>query len=99
MKNIKEIDKTRNYFIKKNKSKWIEKKHNEWIRRVRKIRTNKKHKNICRFLNYIEHLLILNFTVTRCVSISVFASLAGISIGITSSAIILKIGVITAGIQ
>ena len=60
---------------------------------------SKKHKKVYRFLNYIEHLLILIFTVSGCVSISAFASIVGISIGITSSAIELKICVITAGIK
>ena len=41
--------------------------------------------------------LILAITITGCVSISFFASLVGISIGITSSAIGLKICAITAG--
>ena len=50
-------------------------------------------------MNYIEHLLILISTVTWCVSISVFAFLDVISIGITSSAIELKICGITAGIK
>ena len=54
---------------------------------------------VCTFLNYIEHFLILGSTVTGCVSISVFASLVGIPIGITSSAIGLKIFVITAAIK
>ena len=48
-------------------------------------------------LNYIEHLLILVSTITSCVSISAFTSLVGIPIGITSSAIGLKIWVITVG--
>ena len=60
---------------------------------------SKKHKKVYRVLNYSEHLLILIFTVSGCVSISAFASLADISIGITSSAIGLKISVITAGIK
>ena len=60
---------------------------------------SKNHKNVYRVLNYIENLLILVSTVTRCISISDFASLVGISIGITSSAIGLKICVITAGIK
>ena len=55
---------------------------------------SKKHKKGCRVLNYIEHLLIF-----RCVSISAFASLVGIPIGITSYAIGLKMCVITAGIK
>ena len=51
---------------------------------------SKKHKKVCTSLNYIEHFLILASTITRCISISAFASLAGILIGITSSAIALK---------
>ena len=50
-------------------------------------------------MNYIEHLLILISIVTGCVSISAFASLVGIPIAITSSAVGLKICVITAGIK
>ena len=49
------------------------------------------HKKVCRVLNYIDHSLIVTSTITGCVSISAFASLAGIPIGITSSAIGLKI--------
>ena len=49
-------------------------------------------------MNYIEHILIFIFTVSGCVSISAF-TWAGIHIGITSSAIELKICVITAGIK
>ena len=60
---------------------------------------SKKHKNVYRVLNYTEHLLILISTVTRYISISVFASLVVIPIGITSSAIGLKICLITAGIK
>ena len=58
-----------------------------------------KHKKACRVLNYAEHSLIVVSTTTRCVSISAFASLVGILIGITSSAIGLKIWLITAGIK
>ena len=60
---------------------------------------SKKHKNVYRVLNYTEHLLILISTVTRYISISMFASLVVIPIGITSSAIGLKICLITAGIK
>ena len=60
---------------------------------------SKKRKNICTTLNYTEHFLILPSTVTGCVSISDLASLIGITIGITSSAIGLKICAITAGIK
>ena len=58
-----------------------------------------KYKKLCATLNYIEHFLILASTVTRCVSISSFASVVGIPIGMTSSAIGLKICAITARIK
>ena len=58
---LKNIDETRTYFIK-------EINQNELM--------SKKHKKVCRLLNYIEYLLIiLVSTVTPCVSISVFAFL------------------------
>ena len=60
---------------------------------------SRKHKMVCTTLNCIEHFLILGFTITGCISISVFASLMGIPIGITSSAIGLKIFAIAAGIK
>ena len=47
--------------------------------------------SVYRVLNYIEHFLILVSPVTGCISISAFASLIGISIGITSSVVGLKI--------
>ena len=50
-------------------------------------------------MNYIEHFLILASTITGCISISAFASLLCIPIGITSSAIGLKICAIPAGIK
>ena len=50
-------------------------------------------------LYYIEHFLILAATITWCILISVFASLHNIAIGITSSAIGLKISVIASGIK
>ena len=60
---------------------------------------SKKHRKVYRVLNYIEHLLILIYTVTGCISISSFDFLVDIPIEITSSAIGLKICVITAGIK
>ena len=50
-------------------------------------------------MNYIEQSLVAISTITGCVSISAFASLVGIPIGITSSKIGLKIYVITVGIK
>ena len=60
---------------------------------------NRKHKKVCTTLSYIEHSLILASTITGCISISAFSCLISIPIGITSSAIGLKICAITAGIK
>ena len=60
---------------------------------------SRKYKKICTTLNYIEESLILASTITGWVSISAFASLFGIPIQITSSAIRLKIRAIAAGIR
>ena len=81
---LKNIIETRNYFLE-------EIKQNEL--------TSRKHKKVCTTLNYIEHFLILASEITECNSISAFASLPGISIGITISAIALKLCAIAAGIK
>ena len=60
---------------------------------------SKKHKNFFRVLNYIDHFLILIFTICGCVFIYAFASLIEICLGITSSALRLKMCMITAGIK
>ena len=59
---------------------------------------SKKRKKVCRILNYIDDLLTVISTITECVSISAFASLVGIHIGLTSTATGLKTCAITAGI-
>ena len=61
-------DETRNYLIEE----------------INQNELSRKHKKVYRVLNYIEHLLIVISTVTGCVSISAFASLVDIPIGITS---------------
>ena len=73
---LKNIDETRNYFVE-------EIDQNELM--------NNKRKMVCKTIDYIEHFLILVSTVTGRISISTFDSLAGVSIGIMSSAIGLKI--------
>ena len=60
---------------------------------------NKKHKKTCKYLDYVEHLLIFISTVTGCVSISAFTSLVVVPVGITSSAVGIKMYAITAGIK
>ena len=58
-----------------------------------------KDKKICTTLNYIEHFLILASALHECISISDFASLLDIPIGISSSEIGLKFCIITAEIK
>ena len=72
---LKNVDETRNYFLE-------EIKQNELM--------SKKHKKVCKTPNYTDHVLILASTIARCISVSAFASLIGILMGITSSAIKLK---------
>ena len=73
---------------------------------------SEKHKKTCRYVNYVENLLILLSAVTGCVLVSAFASLVFapvdirssfaslifVPVDITSSAIGVKICAITAGI-
>ena len=81
---FKNIDKTRNYFLK-------EIEQNELM--------SKKHKKVFTTLNYIEHSLILSAIITGCISISAFGFLLGIRMKITSSAMWLKVCAIAAGIK
>ena len=81
---LEKIDEIRNYLIE-------EINRNELL--------SKKHENVFRVFNYIDQSLIVISTITGCVSISAFASLVGIPIGITSSSIGLKICAITVGIK
>ena len=60
---------------------------------------SKKLKKICGVSNYIEDSLIAISAITGCVSVSAFASFFGIPIGITSSAIGLKVFVMSVGIK
>ena len=81
---LNKIGKTRNYLLE-------EIKDNDLM--------NKKHKKTCKYLDYVEHWLILVSTVTGCVSISAFTSLVVAPVGITSSAVGIKMHAITAGIK
>ena len=56
---LRKIDETRNYLLD-------EIKHNDLM--------TEKYKKICKYLNYVEKLLILVLTVTGLDSISSFAS-------------------------
>ena len=65
---FKEIDETRNYLLD-------EIKHNDLM--------SEKYKKTCKYLNYVEHLLILFSTVTGCLSTSAFASLVCVPVVIS----------------
>ena len=58
---------------------------------------SKKYKKICKYLNYVEHVLILASSIAGCVSISFLASLVCVTVGIMSRNI--KFCAITSGIQ
>ena len=80
----RKIDETRNYLLD-------EIKNNDLM--------SEKYKKTCKYLNHVEHLLLLASTVTSCVSISEFASLVCVSFGITSSAVGTNFCAVTAGIK
>ena len=69
---FKNIYETRSYFLEEIKQHKL---------------MSRKHKMVCTTLNYIEQFLISASTITGCISISAFASLIGIPIGITILAI------------
>ena len=76
----------------------IDETRNYFLEEIKKNKLlSKKHKKVCTTLNYIEHFLILASTIAGCNSL--FTSLIGIPVGITISAIGLKICAITAGIK
>ena len=51
---------------------------------------SEKHKKTCKYLNFVEHLLIFLSIVTGCVSISVFVSFVCVPISITILAVVIK---------
>ena len=73
---FKNTDETRNYILD-------EIKHNDLM--------SEKYKKTCKYLNYVEQLLILASAITGCVSISTFASLVCVPVSITSSAVRINI--------
>ena len=67
---LSKINETRNYFLD-------EIKHNDLM--------SEKYKKTCKYLNYVEDLLILSSTISGSVSISAFGLLVGIPFGISKS--------------
>ena len=60
---------------------------------------SEKNKKTQKYLNYVENLLILFSKITACVSISAFATLVCVPVGIRSSGIEIEICAISAGIN
>ena len=60
---------------------------------------SKMQEKVCMTLNHIGNLITLLSTITKCVSISVFATLLGVPKSITTSEKILNICAITAAIK
>ena len=60
---------------------------------------SEKYKKTRKYWNYFEKLLILSSTITGCVSISAFASLVYIPVGMAYFALWMKICAIIAGIK
>ena len=56
---------------------------------------SKKYKKTCKYLNYVEYMLILASAVTSSISVSAFASLVCVPIGITNSPVGTSICAIT----
>ena len=56
---------------------------------------SEKYNKVCSALNYFQPFFVFVSAFSGCVSISVFASLVGVPVGIVSSAIGLKICALT----
>ena len=81
---LRKIDETRNYLLDKIKHNYL---------------MIEKYKKTCKYLHYVELLVILSSTVTSCVSVSAFALLVCVPVGVTSSAVRIKICAIAKGIK
>ena len=81
---LKQFDKTRNYFLD-------EMRHKDLM--------SEKYKKTRKYWNYVENLLILSSTITGCVSISAFASLVYVPVGMAYFALWMKICTIIVGIK
>ena len=52
---------------------------------------SRKYKKTCKYLNHVEHVLVLVSTIIDGVSVAAFASLISVPVGITNTVVILKI--------
>ena len=105
LNNYKKNNETEYKYFKNDyvKSRVEDKKNERRIYLLEEINHNdlmsEKYKETCKYLNYVEHLLILASKITVCVTISRFASLVCVRVGITSSSVWINICAITAGIK
>ena len=60
---------------------------------------SEKQKKMCKALNYFKHFLVSISVVSGCVSVSTFALLFGVPVGITISVVGMEICAITAIIK
>ena len=60
---------------------------------------SEKYKKACKYLNYVEHFLILALPITGCVLISALPSFVNILVDITSSAVGINTCPIAAGLK
>ena len=81
---LTKIDETRNKLLE-------EIKHNDLM--------SEKYRKTCQYLTHVKHLLILTSIVIGCFSISAFASLVCVPVGIASSVAGISICAIAAGIK
>ena len=81
---LRKIDETRTYLLDLTK-------HNDLI--------SEKYKETWECLNYVEHMIIPASTIAGSISVSAFASLVSVPIGVTSSTVGLSVCTITAGIK
>ena len=67
-------------------------------RRIKQWFDEWKYSKTRKYLNHVEHLVIVALKINGCNSIFAFNSLIGVPVGITSSGIGISICAITAGI-
>ena len=81
---LRKIDEIRSYLLD-------EMKHNDLM--------SEKYKKSCKYIIYVEHLLILVSAITGYLLISAFASLVAAPVGVMISEVAIKICAITAGLK
>ena len=68
----------------------INEARNSFLDEIKSNLMSEKDKNTCKYLNYVEHSLLLASTVTGCVSIYAFVSSVCVPLSITSSVVGIK---------